>query len=97
MGRSGFSWTPSGRQGKDERQRRSPPHLASRDLAPALLRGSAPEIRAPGLGLRLITRETPPWSGLQLPVAVGTSTGPGPAHDSRYQDGAAPWTIAFGL
>lgn len=44
-------------QGQRARSR-SPPHLASRPLAPASLRGSGSAIRAPGLRWRLVIPET---------------------------------------
>lgn len=86
-----FAQMPSGRQRKDERLRRFPPHLAS-DLSPASLRGWLQKSR-----LRVLARALSLGRrGERLTVAVGTPPGPGPAHDSGHQAGAATRTTAFG-
>lgn len=92
MSGSGVCRMPSGRQRKDERLRRFPPHLTS-DLSPASLRGRLQKSR-----LRVLARALSLGRrGERLTVAVGTLPGPGPTHDSGHQAGAATRTTAFGV
>lgn len=56
---SGAGWIPSKARARTKGARsRSPPHVASRFLSPASLRGSGSLIRSPSRRWRLVTRET---------------------------------------